>query len=189
MNNEQIKEEARKRLAGMSEQEKRDMFRLNPEEEELLSYAEKVGQKSLNPEQHRKFGELIIKQVARSRPGGVIKSGMVRQLNEEFSISKDDLRKGGVKNPYKAKMMKDVVVALVMNVAAGALALGGIAPGAIAVEASSALVAADFAAQLKNYFDFKKLQRQYSQGQMDEEEIRSAMMDEILEESQKRWDR
>ena len=55
MNNEQIKEEARKRLAGMSEQEKRDMFRLNPEEEELLSYAEKVGQKSLNPEQNRKF--------------------------------------------------------------------------------------------------------------------------------------
>lgn len=187
MNDEQVKAEAKKRLAGMTEQEKRAMFGLKPEEEEFLSYVEKVGQKSLNPEENRKFGALLIKQSARSQAGGMNKAGMVYRLNEEFKISKADLRKGGQKNPYKAKMIKDVVVALVMNVAAGALALGGLAPGAIAVEASTALVAADFASQLKNYFDFKKLQRQYQQGEMDEEEIKEAMMGEILEEAQRRW--
>ena len=187
MNDDQIKEEAKRRLATMSEQEKRAMFKLKPEDEEFLTYVEKVGQKSLNPEQNRKFIELLIEQSAKRYSGGIIKAGMMRQLKEEFSISKDDLRKGGVKNPYKAKMMKDVVVALVMNVAAAALAVGGLAPGAIAVEASTAVVAADFASHLKKYFDFKKLQNQYSKGEMDEEEIKTAMMEEIFQEGQKRW--
>jgi hypothetical protein len=187
MNDEEIKSEAKRRLETMTEQEKRAMFQLKPEDEEFLSYVEKVGQKSLNPEQSKKFVQLLVTQSARAASGGLQKAGMVHQLNEEFSISKDDLRKGGVKNPYKAKMVKDVAVALAANVAAGALALGGILPGAVAVEATTAVVAADFAAQIKNYHDFKKLQAQYSRGEMDEAEIKSAMMDEVFQESQRRW--
>ena len=122
-------------------------------------------------------------------PGGPLKAGMVRDLQDEFIITKDDLRKGGQKNPYKAKMLRDVIIGLVSNVAAAALAVGGVAPAAIAVEAAAGVCALDFARNLKNYFDFKKVQKKYMSGDMDEEEIKGAIMREITAERDKRWSR
>ncbi len=188
MNSDQIKEEARRRVAQMTEQEKEDIWGFSPEENEFLRYVDKVGSKNLNPEQKSKFRQMLVHFSTKSMPGGPFRSAMTTHVQEHFSISKDDLRKGGVKNPYKAHIYKDIAVGLVLAAGGAVLAVSGVgAPAALAVEASAGVCAMDFARQIKNYFDFKKLQKAYSSGAMDEEEIRSEMLNEIFEERHQRW--
>ena len=189
MNDQQIQEEAKRRLASMTEQEKEAIWGFSEADNEFLRYVEQKGRKNLNPQEVKKFRQLLADHAAKAVPGGMIQSSLVDNLQEQFSISKDDLRKGGVKNPYKAKMFRDIIVAVVLNIAAAALAVGGLAPGAIAVEASTGVIAMDFARHVKAYFNFKKIQKKYMSGEMDEEEIKAVMLQELLGERDKRWNR
>ena len=189
MTSEQIKEEAKKRVAQMSEQEKIDMWGFSDEENELLTYAEKVGEKNLNPKQLSKFRQLVAQHGFRMIPGGYKGGGIEHVLEEEFNISKDDLRKGGVKNPFKAAMLRDIIIAILVNVASAGFALGGLSPVAIGLESTCTFLAADFVGQLSRYSRFKKVQKKYQSGEMDEEELRTEIMKELFEERDRRWSR
>ena len=188
-NSEQIKEEAKRRVAQMSEQEKIDIWGFSDEENELLTYAEKVGSKNLNPEQYSKFRQLVAKHGFRMIPNGIKGGGIEHVLEEEFNISKDDLRKGGIKNPFKAAILRDIIIAIIINAISAGLALGGLSPIAIGLESTLTFLGADFVGQVSRYVRFKRAQKQYQSGEMDEEELRTEIMKELFEQRGQRWSR
>ena len=60
MNSEEIKAEAKRRLATMSEQEKKALFNFTDEENAFLDYIERVGVSKLNKDELNKFRVLAV---------------------------------------------------------------------------------------------------------------------------------
>ena len=173
----------------MSEQEKRNIWGFSEEENVFLDYVSEVGISKLNPKQKSKFQQLSIRHACKCLPGGVIQSSIVSSLEENFNITRDDLKNGVKKNPFKAVILRYVLLALIINVTAAVLAFVGLAPAAIAVETTTGVLAMGFANQVRYYFEFRKIRKKYMSGQIDEEEIKAEVYDQLLQERKKQWDR
>lgn len=188
MNDSEIKAEAKKRIDKMTEKEKKDIWGFSEEDNKIADYAMKVGVSNLNPSDTKKFRTMLENSVSKRLPGGAFQSGMINGLEEHFGIKIDDINKG-TKNPYKAKLLKDIVLALIVNVAAAGLAIGGLGPAALAVEAATGVFAVDFASQIKKYFDFKKLKKKAMNGELTEEMIQAEVFEQLHNERRTKWNR
>ena len=189
MDKDLIKQEAKRRIDSMSEQEKKDIWEFSDEDNEFLDYVSSVGRSKLNEKQKRKFGDLYMKHTFKCVPGGGIQGSFVSFLEEEFDITRDDLRNGVKKNPFKAGMLRYVLLALIVTVSAAVLAFVGLAPAAIAVETTTGVLAMGFANQVRYYFEFRKIRKKFMSGQMDEEEIKAEVYEQLLREREKQWER
>lgn len=181
MNDEEIKAEASRRLANMSDKEKLDMWDLSDENKQFVDYVSKHGQDGLSENDRRKFRRIKLSQISQTAPGGLSQSAIESRIKEQFNISRYEI-KNMKKNPYKAKIFKSLLMTILMNVGAAGLAFGGLAAPALALETTAGVFAMSFARQVKNYFDFKKLKKKYVTGEIDEDYIKAEMFKQMLEE-------
>ena len=193
MTDQQIKEEAARRLEGMTAAEKRALFGNTEEENAFLDYVAKVGVSNLTPRELSIFRRLSVDLGVKTMPGGIMESGIVSDLEERYNITKDDLCKG-VKNPYKKEILILVAVGLGVAVTGGVLlGLGSrfdiewLKYVGAAVEFGNGFTAYRIWPVISASMSFRKVQKKYMSGKMDEELIRCEMLSQYLAEWQKEW--
>ncbi len=184
MNSEEIKEEARKRIERMSLEEKKAAIGRTPENEDFINYVQKMGYENLPRDQRLKFAHMTLDQAEKAWVGGVNQAAEELSLKEEFGITRDEI-KNMKKNPYKAGILRDVIISLVLHVGAAASIAAGMGYVAPVFELPAGLVALDFASRLIKYFKYKKIQKNYASGKLTEEEINAEIHHQLLEEYNK----
>ena len=184
MTDAEVKEEAQRRLSAMSEREKLDMFRLSKKEEQFLTQVGNDGMNSLDKKQTRRFVKLMKKMAFRSCAGGIKMALFVENLEREFKITKDDLRKGKVRNPFKPEMARDAVTIIVMIVIGYILLhFTNIPREDVTVGSACLIVGIELIKEYKKHRKLRKINKKYMSGSMDEPEVRAAMMQSVLAES------
>ena len=182
MNSDEIKKEAQKRLDSMTPEEKRAALGLTDEEQELLGNAKNYWK--MSKQEKSKFQSALIKKSDNMSVGSGLQGSFETDLEDEFGITREDI-KNMAKNPYKARMLKDMLMVLILNVGSAALAVTGLAAAIPALEIPAGLFAISFAKNIMNYFKYKKVQKKYISGELTQEEIRAEVYNRLVEEQQK----
>ena len=107
----------------MSEEQKRAALGITDEEQKLLDQAGNYWE--MSKKEQNKFQTAFLKKLDGSHVGGLIQAGFERDLLDDYSISRDDI-KNGVKNPFKKEMLKAILIILTLNVAAVVFAVFGV---------------------------------------------------------------
>ena len=179
MNSDEIKKEAQKRLDNMTPEQKKAALGMSDEEQQRLDNARNYWK--MSKAEQSKFEDSLLKKLNNSHVGGWQQGGFERDLQDDFGISRDDIKKMA-KNPYKAKMLKDMLWIVLLNVGSAALAVTGLGVAIPALEMPAGIFALDFARNVKNYFKYKKIQKKYVSGELTQEEIKTEMYQQLLAE-------
>ena len=191
----EIQEEAKKRYAELPEEEKLSVWcpDLKPEERAFLEHVEEVGYKHLSAEEKRRFTVLAVHANNLSLPGGIIDFGVMKHLEEQYKISREDLA-NGTKNPFKRELLLRLLVGLCLA-AVGALVayfagkanveVGRIA--GIVVSAVGGLLAVRASSVVSAVFRFKAIQKKVVSGELDEEFIKKEVYSLVTAEKRKIW--
>ncbi len=192
---QELQEEAERRVAVMSDEEKRAIWGFPEEVNVFLDYVMDVGSKNLTPKEYSRFRQLIVQHGYAMIPGGIQGGGLQHSLEENYGISWDDLR-NGVKNPYKKSLLTFIIIGIITAVIAAGLGILGsrldndFLKGAAVVPATGQVViASNCVATVQRIFRFRKLQKQCISGEMDEEMIRVKILKILFEERGKLWSR
>lgn len=184
MTNEEIKAEAARRFACLTEQQKREMLRFSKSNMELLDYARANGTSSLTPGQKRKLNNLGMYLIARTIPGDIDEAAMENQMQEENNVSREEIKE--TKNPFKMKIVRDAALFVLLTGGAIGFAAARIALPAIALLGGAVFFAYDLLHQAKEAKTYGKLQKKLVSGKKDEEyieaEMQGLLMNEILKD-------
>ena len=191
----EIQEEAKKRYAELPEEEKLSVWcpDLKPEDRAFLEHVEEVGYEHLSDEEKNRFTVLSFRGHNANLPGGIIDFGVMKHLEEQYKISREDLA-NGAKNPFKRELLLCLLVGLGLA-AVGALVaffagkanveVGKIA--GIVVSAVGGLLAMRAASVVSAVFRFKAIQKKVVSGELDEEYIKREVYSLVTAEKRKVW--
>ena len=191
----EIKEEAKRRYAALSEEEKYTVWCPDISQEDLafVKYVEKVGSSQLSEEEENRFLVLTLHAHNSTLPGGMIEYGIAKDIEERYNISREDLA-NGAKNPYGREIRILLLGGLGMALVGALIAVigakadvGWLRVAGIAVSTVGGLLALRFASVVSAYFDFRRIQKKYKSGEMDEELIKCEMASLVVEEKKKLW--
>ena len=190
MTDPEIREEAKRRLEGMSEEEKKKLSCLTEKEIAFMDDVAENGTFRMTSEENREYGRLLIRWAAKSQAGGMIESGFLSHNEEHFGITREDFA-NGAKNPYGKVIRRFLLISVILAAAAGAMGVIASNNGsevlkytAIGTATGSGLLAVRFADLVTAWFRYRKMQKKYMSGEMDEELIRSAMSKQVLDQYQ-----
>lgn len=193
MTSSEIQEEAKRRLEQMSDTEKEAVWGFSDEDNAFLRHVAEIGQSKLSEEESRRFMKLFVAHAAKCLPGGMIENGIVKDVNERYQISQDDLIKGA-KNPYGREIKLLCVIGLAVAVIGAVIAVVGsrhnmewMKIAGISMEAGIGVLALRFSGVVMAFFRYRKVQKKYMSGSMDEELLRAEICSQLFEERKKFW--
>jgi hypothetical protein len=191
----EIKEEAKRRYAELPEEEKLSVWcpALTQEDRAFLDHVEEIGYKQLSEKEKNNFAVLTFRASNKNLPGGMIKYGVMKHMEEKYNISREDLA-NGAKNPFRREFLLCLLLglgvafvgALVAVLAAKAGAAAGKTAG-IVIAAIGGILAMRASSVVSAIFDFKKIQKMAVSGELDEEYIKREIYNLVDEEMRKRW--
>ena len=190
LSDEQIKEEAKKRISNMSPSRRAQIEKDINETLDMNEYVSKKGYLNLTPEEQGKFHKLQSKNMNRGNAGGVINASVESSIMKKLNVSREEIR-NMKKNPFKAKMYKQVLLTVLANL--GLVATAGIAKATGAdltaaypiLSGLSGFFALGFGNQLVNAVRFRNLQKSYDRTDYQDKEIEAEVYREIREEVEK----
>ena len=190
LNNEEIREQARIAIEKMSKEEKEAIIKPNKKFKELEKQILENGYRSLTKEQKKKFRELDYAMADKAYAGGYNVQSEEDELADDISMTRDEI-KNMKKNPYKAKMFRDILFTALANLSiVGGAYVSKTAGVDLSVVYSvlggmSGLFALSFGNHLMKYFKTKKLKELYESKEFQEQEINAEIYNQLMEESRK----
>lgn len=195
MTDTEIREEAERRIAAMSEREKKEIWGFPEADNSFLDYVDKVGTSGLTPEERSRFRSILVHYSSASMTGGVFQGALITHLKEVYNITTDDLRAGAA-NPIRFEILKTCVIGLIIAVIGGVLAFVGVRCDmewlkyfGLAMECGLGVLAMRFANEVSAYFKVRKLQKKCMSGEIDEELIRTEVLNRLFAERKRLWDK
>ena len=124
LSDEQIKEEAKKRIEKMDPERRRRLERDINETFDMDDLVDKKGYLNLTKEEQGKFHSLTSINLRRANAGGIINTSIESAVMKKLNVSREEIR-NMKKNPFKAPMLKMVFFAVLAGL--GMVATAGIA--------------------------------------------------------------
>lgn len=177
LNEEQIREEARKKLASMDPYEKKALEDEIREGYEIVDIVKNnKGLNGLTPQQKSKFYYSETLEERRSNAGGIEGGVMENAIMKKLNISRDEI-KTLKKNPFKASMYKQILLVALANlgmvVAAGVSKVSGVNLDIAypVLSCVSGVFALSFGNKLVDCIRFRNLQKKYDDPSFQNKEI------------------
>ena len=191
LDEDQIKQEARKRLQTMPYAERKKIEDQLNERYDIIDKVRNGGYDSLNRDQKSKFSYYETLDERKSNAGGISGGAFENSVINKFNISRDEI-KTMKKNPFKASMYRQLLITVLANVGIGLTALLSNNPNAnlsyvyTILGTVSGAFALGFGNRLINCIRFKNLQKKYDEPSFQDKEIDAEVYNLIKDEVEKR---
>ena len=194
MNESQIKDAAKAKILNMTEEEKAKITEdKSMDLRSLPNYNPNkglMGLGSLTKDQKRKFYKNIKEDIERRTPGGLNTLVEESPILSELNIEREELKRLE-KNPFKAKMLKDILYTVLSNLGiVGIVAMNNVGVdlsiGVPILGVLSGLFSLSFANHLLKYFNTKKLQKYYNSEEFQQKQIDVEVYRQLMEEKKGR---
>ncbi len=190
LNEEQIKEAAKKRLQNMNYSDRKKIEDQLNERYDIIDKVRKEGYDSLNRDQKSKFSYYETQDERKSNADGISGNDIEYVVMKKFNISRDEI-KTMKKNPYKAGMYKQILLTVLANVGMGITAVISNSSGMDLsfaypiLSAVSGIFALSFGKELVDCIKFRNLQKKYDDPSFQDKEIDAEVYKMIRDEVKK----
>ncbi len=194
MTDQEIKEEARRRIADMTEAEKDSVWGFTEDDKAFLDHVVQAGRDSLAPKERTRYRQLLADAAARTLPGGMIEFSVIDHVRESYGISREDMA-GGARNPYGRLILILCLAGIGVATVGAVLAVAGsrmdndtlkyVGAGA---GMGTLGIAVTVTNQLTAYFRYRKIQKRLMSGEMDGELVRAEVCSQLFPEKVKIWE-
>ena len=160
MYSDEIKNEAARRISNMSSEEKKAKIDAIHAEEELIKLVDESGLENLPKDQRDKFRSILKDRNDKALAFGSKTPAIENEVLKRFNISRDDI-KDMAKNPYKAAVLKDALISLLLNVGTIVLGVNNLGMFVPATATATSIVATSMAKNLIRYSKYRKSKFKY----------------------------